>query len=314
MTLPVIAVLSGVVLMVTAGVMDRRTKQRTLDQLLAITPFPLSTSDDDDVDGLASRAVQLAGTVVERMDRDRSLRHALDRAKIPMRPGEFVLVVGCAAVGVVALVLVATHAWPVALIAGLATIGIAHLTVRRRIAKRRRAFEAQLPDALSLVASSLTAGHTFLRAIQMMCEESAAPLSEEFSLVVSETQLGSSLVDALERMSHRLEVRDLDMAVQAIRIQQTIGGRLADLLHTLADFIRSRDEVRREVQVLTAEGRMSAYVLTGLVPFLFLTIQVLNPDYLAPLYHGWGLSVIVGSAASVLVGLFVILRMVKIEI
>ena len=314
MTLPVLAVLVGIALMVGAGVSNRRAKQRTLDNLLALTPFPLSTNEDDAVEGLAFRAVELAGNVVERVDRDRSLRHALDRARIPLRPGEFVLIVGCSALGVVALALLTTQSWPVAALGGLATIAVAHLLVRQRIAKRRRAFEAQLPDALSLVASSLSAGHTFLRAIQMMCEESSPPLSEEFSLVVSETQLGSSLVDALERMCKRVEVRDMDMAVQAIRIQQTIGGRLADLLHTLADFIRARAEVRREVQVLTAEGRTSAYVLTGLVPFLFLAIQVLNPAYMAPLFHGWGLSVIVGSAASVLLGLFVILRMVKIEI
>ncbi len=314
MTLPVVAVLVGVALMITAGLTDRRAKQRTLDQLLSITPFPLSSVGDDAVEGLASRAVELAGNVVERVDRDRSLRHALDRAKIPLRPGEFVVVVGCAALSVVAVVLVTTHSSLAAVIAGLATLAAANFLVRRRIAKRRRAFEAQLPDALALVASSLTAGHTFLRAIQMMCEESASPMSEEFALVVSETQLGSSLVDSLERMGKRLEVRDLDMAIQAIRIQQTIGGRLADLLHTLADFIRARDEVRREVQVLTAEGRMSAYVLTGLVPFLFLTIQLLNPGYVGPLYHGWGVSIIAFSATSVCLGLFVILRMVKIDI
>ena len=96
--------------------------------------------------------------------------------------------------------------------------------------KRRKAFEAQLPDALSLVASSLSAGHTFLRAVQMMCEESAPPMSEEFARLVAETRLGDNVTDALERMAARLQIRDLDMVVQAIRIQQTVGGRLADLL------------------------------------------------------------------------------------
>ena len=100
----------------------------------------------------------------------------------------------------------------------------------------------------------------------MMTEEAEPPMSEEFARVVYETRLGDPLVDALERMAKRLEIRDLDWVVQAIRVQQTVGGKLADLLHTLADFIRARDEVRREVAVLTAEGRISAYVLGAMAP------------------------------------------------
>jgi tight adherence protein B len=129
-----------------------------------------------------------------------------------------------------------------------------------------------------------------------------------------ETRLGDPVVDALDRMAQRLQLRDVDILVQAIRIQQTVGGKLADLLHTLADFIKARDEVRREVQVLTAEGRMSAYVLAGLVPFLFVVIQVLNPAYIRPLYSGWGLIVLGSSVGSVVVGMLVILKMVRIDI
>ncbi len=102
--------------------------------------------------------------------------------------------------------------------------------------------------------------------------------------------------------------------MQAIRIQQTVGGKLADLLHTLADFIRARDEVRREVLVLTAEGRMSAYVLGAMAPFLFVAIQVLNPGYMEPMFQGWGLVTLGVAGAMVLMGTFVILRMVKIKV
>ena len=191
---------------------------------------------------------------------------------------------------------------------------VATQLVRRRINKRRRAFETQLPDALALIASSLSAGHTFLRAIQMMCEESGPPMSEEFGRIVAETRLGDPLIDSLERTAERLEVRDFDMVVQAVRIQQTVGGRLATLLHTLSDFIRARGELRREVQILTAEGRMSAYVLAALVPLLFLAMQVLNPGYVKPLYSGVGLVLLIGCCVSVVAGMLVILRMVKIDI
>jgi tight adherence protein B len=263
---------------------------------------------------MTDRVVNLAGQVVDRMDRGRSLGQALERARVPLRPGEFVVVLTGASLGVAALLLALAHSRTLALFGGAVTAMLGVQIVKRRVSKRRRAFEAQLPDALGLIASSLSAGHTFLRAIQMMCEEAGPPMSEEFSRVVAETRLGDSVVDALERMAGRLQIRDMDMVVQAIRIQQTVGGRLADLLHTLSDFIRARDEVRREVKVLTAEGRMSAYVLTGLVPFLFGVIKVMNPTYISPLFRGWGVAILVYCGASVVLGLVVILRMVKIEI
>jgi tight adherence protein B len=148
----------------------------------------------------------------------------------------------------------------------------------------------------------------------MMTEEAEPPLAEEFARVVYETRLGDPVVDALERMAIRLEVRDLQWVVQAIRIQQTVGGKLADLLHTLADFIRAREEVRREIKVLTAEGRISAWVLGGMPVALLFAIQVISPGYAAPLMRGWGVAVLALTAASIAIGVGIILRMVKIEV
>ncbi|HUQ62132.1 MAG TPA: type II secretion system F family protein [Acidimicrobiales bacterium] len=315
MILALVAVLGGIGLMVWAFLSNRREKEDSIDELLGMAPHMVpTTSDDAEMSALTGRAVELADQAADRIDSGGSLGSALERARISLRPGEFLIILGAGALGIAALVLVVTHSRIFAAI-GVAIIPLfAVQFVRRRIKKRRRAFETQLPDALALIASSLSAGHTFLRAIQMMCEESGPPMSEEFARVVAETRLGDGTVDALARMSERLQIRDMDMVVQAIRIQQSVGGRLADLLHTLAEFIRARDEVRREVQILTAEGRMSAYVLAGLVPLLFLMIQLVNPDYVKPLYSGWGLVILGGCGASLVMGMFFILRMVKIEI
>ncbi len=197
---------------------------------------------------------------------------------------------------------------------GVGVIAAAAYYPRRRMARRRRAISEQLPDAISLVASSLSAGNTFLRAIQQMVEDADPPLAEEFARVVQETRLGDPLVDALERMALRVGLRDLHWIVQAIRVQQSVGGKLADLLHSMADFIRAREEVRREVDVLTAEGRISAFVLSGLPIFLLLAIQITTPTYMAPMFHGWGLVVLGGTLVSIITGAVVILRMVKIEV
>ena len=259
-------------------------------------------------------AVSVAGRMVGQFDAKGSLARTLERARIPLKPGEYVIVVGAGALVAGALLGVITASVVLGVVGALGAVAAAVGVPRVKITRRRHAFEAQLPEALSLIASSLSAGHTFLRSIQMMTEEAEDPIAEEFGRVISETRLGDPVVDALERMAVRLEVQDLKWVVQAIRVQQTVGGKLADILHTLADFIRSREEVRREVKVLTAEGRMSAWVLGALPVGLLLAIQLMNPGYAAPFYRGWGLAVLAATGLSIAAGVAVILRMVKIEV
>lgn len=313
MVLALSAIVGGLVFMVIASIMQRQDEDRATADLLGLATLPVDDREET-LGPVTDRAVDLADQAVDRLDPKRSLNDLLERAKIPLRPGEFVVIVIGVTLAVAALVLLATGSLLAAIAVAIGFVLAVGRLLRRRVARRIKAFSEQLPDALSLVASSLSAGHTFLRAVQMMCEESPPPLSEEFARLVAETRLGDNVTDALQRMASRLQIRDLDMVVQAIRIQQTVGGRLADLFHTLADVIRARDEVKREVLILTAEGRMSAYVLAGLVPTLFMAMRVLNPEYLVPLYSGAGLVVLIGCAALVLTGLFVILRMVKIDV
>ena len=259
-------------------------------------------------------AISLAGKMVARVDNRGSLAKHLELARIPLRVGEYVVLVGCAAVITAALLRISTGQAIFGLVGIVAGLGAGSYVPRFRIKRRRKKFEAQLPGALSLIASSLAAGHTFLRSIQMMCEEAEAPLSEEFARVVYETRLGDSVVDALDRMAVRLDIADVVWVVQAIKIQQTVGGKLADLLHTLADFIRAREEVRREVDVLTAEGRISAWVLGALPIGLMVFIQLVNPGYAEPMYHGGGLIALILTGVSIVTGFVVIRRMVKIEV
>lgn len=263
---------------------------------------------------LVETTIGAAGKLVEQVDAKGSLLRLLEQARLPVRPGEFLLFVLAGGVVLGAFVMALMSNVVFGLVALLVSPLLAVTFLRRRISQRKRRFEEQFPDALTIIASSLSAGHTFLRSIQMLCEEGEPPISEEFGRVVSETQLGDPLVDALERMSQRLQIRDVDWVVQAIRIQQTVGGGLADLLHTLADFIRAREEIRREVDVLTAEGRVSAYVLGALPVLLALFLQMTDPGYLSPMFRGWGIVWISGAAASIAIGMGVILRMVKVDV
>ena len=308
---------SGLALVVGGLLFRVREREKALAEILDLPFGERDVRPDSVSEGyspLVEGTIGLAGKVVDQFDEKGDMRSALERARIPMRPGEYVIVAGGATLALAAVLYGVTGTVVLAVV-GLAIGPLAAVAfVRNRIAKRRKAFEAALPDALTLIASSLSAGHTFLRAIQMMCEEAEPPMSEEFARVVAETRLGDPLVDALARMAKRLEVRDMDWVVQAIRIQQTVGGRLADLLHTLADFIRAREEVRRDVAVLTAEGRISAYVLTALAPFMFLGIQVISPGYMEPMFHGIGLIVLGATVLLMSFGSVIIFRMCKIEV
>ncbi len=290
------------------------------EQLADILDLPWGEQDVDlsatveQHSSLVENTIGVAGKLIEQVDAKGSLLTLLERARLPVRPGEYVLFVVSGGVVLGSFIAAITSSVPFGVAAFIVSPLLAIAYLNRRVSKRKRKFEEQFPDALTLIGSSLSAGHTFLRSIQLMCEEAEPPISEEFARVVSETQLGDPLVDALERMAQRLDVRDVDWVVQAIRIQQTVGGKLADLLHTLADFIRSREEIRREIDVLTAEGKVSAYVLGALPFFLAVFVQVSNPGYLEPMFEGWGPLWLGGAAASVAAGMFFIFRMIKVDI
>ncbi|MEX2293196.1 MAG: type II secretion system F family protein [Acidimicrobiales bacterium] len=308
----------GGMALVVVGLLSRVYERE--DELVEILDLPWGERDVDlaatieQHSNVVESTIGVAGKLVDRVDAKGNLLQLLDQSRLPVRPGEFVLLVLAAGVGSAIFLAAITANIVVGFVALVLSpiAGVAYL--RRRIARRTRKFEEQFPDALTLIGSSLSAGHTFLRSIQLMCEEADPPISEEFARVVSETQLGDPLVDSLGRMAQRLDIRDVDWVVQAIRIQQTVGGKLADLLYTLADFIRAREEIRREVNVLTAEGRVSAYVLGALPVIVAIFVQVTNPDYLAPMFQGWGIIWMLGAATSIATGMGIILRMVKVDV
>jgi tight adherence protein B len=304
---------SSILVVIVLGIMNRRG-----DNLREILDLPYGEHDvpvravteSPRVSGLVARA----GLVFEHLDVGGSVAGSMERAQLPFRAGEYIfLATGSGVVLSLLLVLITGRLWLVPL-GLLITVGVAVVIPRYRADKWRRDFQAQLPDALAMIASALSAGHTFLRAIQNICEEAQPPLATEFSRVVSETELGKPVVDALESSANRTGVRDLMWVVQAIRIQQSVGGKLADLLHTLADFMRSREEIRREVDVLTAEGRLSAKILAGLPLFIFVLLQVVNPGYLNPMLRGWHIVILIGAAVWAAVGVFVMFRTLRLEV
>lgn len=315
----VLAVLVGGGLTLIATGFLMRSRERDED-LAAILDLPFGEKDlppqavETARNALLESGVGLVHAGLDKLDISARIRNELERARVPLLPGEFVLVGAALSVALSLVSLLLTSRPPIAVVVAAVAPWMCWQLLKGRTERRRKALEAQIPEALSLVAASLEAGHTFLRSIEMMVEESEPPLSQEFERVLAETRLGDSLVDSLQRMADRLQIRDMAWVVQAIRIQQTVGGRLAELLGTLAEFMRAREEMRREVRVLTAEGKLSAFVLGGLPFVLFFIIQTMNPGYLEPLMRGWGLAALGGAAAMVGAGVGVILRMARVDV
>jgi tight adherence protein B len=263
-----------------------------------------------EVSQLLARAGAVAELALDRTGLSARLVAKIERSDYSVRPGEFVAITGAIATAGF-LVGMLAQSPPLAIL--LAGIGlVAPITyVNRSVNKRRSEFEAQFPDVLDLVAASLQSGSSMAQALEMVVAEADEPAAGEFSRVLNATRLGMPLVDALKVMAERMGSRDLDWIV----VQQRTGGRLADILHTVAEFMRGREEVRREVKALSAEGRLSAIVL-GALPFALAgMILVLNPDYLDPLFttiYGWVM--MVGAGIMLAIGFIVMSRMVKIEV
>ena len=231
----------------------------------------------------------------------------LERGRISLRPTEYLaLWFGAAAGG--ALVGALLGGLPAAVVLGLLGAVVPPMVVARRMTTRRRAFEAQLPDVLDLAASSMEAGHSLLTALQLVAEDAADPLGSEIERVLAETEMGRPLLEALDAMAQRLDLRDLDWTVEGIRIQAEVGGRLSEMLRTLSGFMRAREEVRRELRALTAEGKLSAYVL-GALPVLMLLFMVLSAKtYVEPLFTERNGNILLGLMALLIAGSGLVMR------
>jgi tight adherence protein B len=192
---------------------------------------------------------------------------------------------------------------------------IARQLVKRQLARRRLQFAEQLPDNLQVLASALRAGHSFIGALSVVVNDAPEPARSEFQRVIADEQLGVPVDQALHVVVERMDNRDLEQVALVAALQHETGGNTAEVLDRVTDTIRERFELRRTVRTLTAQGRMSRWVLTLLPIFLFLIINLINPTYIGILYHTTGGKVLLVLATiAVTSGSFVIKRIVNIKV
>jgi Flp pilus assembly protein TadB len=239
----------------------------------------------------------------------------LERAGMTVRPGEWIVL--RAAATVVGGLLLALLAGLPGLLAGAALGWLAAGAYRRwRESRRLRAFAEQLPDALQLIVGSLRSGFSLAQAIDAVSRDlPAGPLTSVFGRAIAETRIGADLSDALERAAGRIDNEDLAWVVMAVRIQRDTGGNLAEVLQTTVEALRERERLRRHVWALSAEGRLSAYILIALPILMAGFMFVARREYLSALWTTRiGLVMLFGSIALVVIGSIWMWRWVKVEV
>ncbi|HWH23304.1 MAG TPA: type II secretion system F family protein [Candidatus Limnocylindria bacterium] len=240
---------------------------------------------------LGSRVARSVGRHAEGRGWSGRIARDLARADVALRPGEWMLVRSALAGGLPALMLLLSPVGgvlgsPLAPVLGL-VIGLVgpRLWLRRRQARRLKEFNAVLADTITLLANSLRAGSSFLQSIELVVDEARPPVSTEFARVIRDVNIGLPLDEAMVAMQRRVGSDDLDLMATAISIHHSVGGNLADILDTIALTIRERVRIKGEIRVLTAQQRLSGYVVGGLPIAIVGLLALISPRYLAPMFE-----------------------------
>lgn len=263
---------------------------------------------------LTSTALAASASLLRTRGLDARIGTRLEQAGMRLRPHEWVLIEASAVVTGFALG-VAVLGW-LGLLLGVLIGWLGPQAYRASRADRRaRKFAEQLPDALQLVTGSLRAGFSLGQSLDTAAREAPSPIAAEFGRALAEHRLGADLPDALLRVAERTRSEDLKWVVMAIRIQHDVGGNLAEVLETTADTMRERSRLRRHVRALSAEGRLSAWVLVSLPIVLGLFMFGVRGEYMRPLFtEPLGIAMLLLGGFLLLVGIFWMARVVKVEV
>lgn len=242
----------------------------------------------------------------------------LEQANIRMQPSGFVLLVVSAALVLALLGLVLGSGGPFGVplmvaFAALSPLG-AKILISVRASGRRARFADQLDESLGLLAGGLRAGHSLLRALDAASQETESPTSEEFVRVVNETRIGRDLGDALDNTAVRMRSDDFRWVAQAIAINREVGGNLSQVLDRVGHTIRQRNEIRRQVKALAAEGKISAWVLILLPIGVFLYLLLTQPNYFGAFFENvWGIIALVAAVILLILGSLWMMAVVKVK-
>lgn len=267
------------------------------------------TSGKKDVKVLLS---QLGGLTPKRWRE--KLDRELMRGDIPLKGGEFLVLQGFLAFIFFLAGILMTQNVLLGLLFLFTGGFIPRFWLKSAQKRKRRQFNNQLADSLLILANSLRAGFSLLQAMEMVSQEMPNPISGEFKLTLKEMTYGTSTETALLHLGERVGSDDLDLLVTAVLIQRQVGGNLAEVLMNIHATIQDRLRIQQEIKTLTAQGRMSGYIIAGLPFAISGVLTVLNPDYLKVLFtHPIGLIMLGTGFFLQLIGFILIRKIITIE-
>lgn len=246
------------------------------------------------------------------------VRGKLSRANLKLTVAEYAAAHFLGAIGgfVIGFVFLANGNIIFASLYGAIGFFLPRFLVNRRVNQRLHEFEGQLADTLGLWVNALRSGYSVLQAMEAISRDAPEPTKTEFERVVREVQLGIDMPDALQHMLDRIESEDLDLVVTAVNIQREVGGNLAEILEVISHTIRERIKLKGEIRVLTSQGRMTGYLISGLPIFLALFLNFVSKGYMREMFTnrlcGWPM---IGLALALIgIGTAVIQKIIDIEI
>jgi tight adherence protein B len=296
----------------------RSVRERRLARLAAVVSTSVSAgagAERTAASLIPESLVVRAEKIAEQRGFSVALRIKLDRAGTSLRTGEFVagsalLVLAGYFVGTLLL----GGLW-IGMVLGIVGGVVPLVVLNTKIARRSKRMHAQLTDVLSILASSLRAGHSFLQSLDLVAQEIGEPSSEEYRRLLTELRLGRELNESLDAMTLRIGSDDFKWAIIAVKIQREVGGNLAEILDTVATTLRERESVRGQVKALSAEGRLSMYLLCGLPFAVAIYMMLVNPEYLSLLWTTkMGLVMLAVGGSLMALGIIWMRKVVRIDV
>lgn len=272
----------------------------------------------------ARQALDRIDEVVSRSKQGGNMARDLARADVKLTVAEFIGVKILAALAGAALGAFIGRDNPAALFIS-ALVGaiilsfVPNFYLGFQAGRRVNAFNNQLGDTITMMANALRGGYSFLQTLDLVAREAPQPMSAEFRRVVQEVGLGRTTEEGLQNLLRRMPSDDLELLITAVNIQMEVGGNLAQILDTIGHTIRERVRIKGEIKTLTAQGRISAWVITGLPVGLAIFISMVNPGYMAPIFtigpppEQW-CCLPLTAGVMIIIGFFVIMKIIDIEV
>ena len=254
-------------------------------------------------------------SLLRRSGRIANLQTLLSQADLKIRAGTILMLCVLSGVGLALVVLILSpfpqFAWLGMIFGALLPYSYASFRRTRRFQK----FEELFPEAIDTLARAVRAGHAFTTALELISNEISEPISSEFRKLFEEQKFGLPVRDALLNLTERMPLVDVKFFVTAVMLQRETGGNLAEILDNLSYLIRERFKIMRQVRVYTAQGRLTMMLLMGLPPIIVVTMLLMNPTFIRPLFADpIGHTLIVAGLTLQTVGYFIIRRIIRIQV